>query len=378
MLSPWTRGPRVGALALCQVLCLTGATRAQSIAAPEPERPAPQELAPSAADKIAPPPLDVAGYLAARHLGSDDLADHTVYREYSGSIFLSKTIGRWLFHSEINANTAPEWDSDGVHLFPRSSHLSVKLETASVNFNWRDWLQAQAGFLFVPTYWRTHRYQSSTLTVDEPLIDQAVFPTAFTGTAIHGDKYLGEGGISYSFYGGSSQQADFEDDLVAPKLVRSKSVGGTVIWHIPSRNLFNTLDVGFQAHRALNSDASRTQIYGAHVNLETGRIQVLAEFADAAVGASPNLTGYYRQGYYLQPSYRIAPPLFVVARYERLNRDSRFPDVSRLARQSLGVTYRPIPAVSLKLEADRFEPQHGRLPPYYGVGASFVYFFRVP
>ena len=26
-------------------------------------------------------------------------------------------------------------------------------------------------FFFIPTYWRTHRYQSTTLTVDEPLID---------------------------------------------------------------------------------------------------------------------------------------------------------------------------------------------------------------
>jgi hypothetical protein len=52
--------------------------------------------------------------------------------------------------------------------------------------------------------------------------------------------------------------------------------------------------------------------------------------------------------------------------------------VSRMARQSLGVTYRSTPALSLKLEVDRFEPQRGRVPPYYGVGAGLVYFFRVP
>jgi hypothetical protein len=378
MPSPWTQGLRVSALALCHVLCMTTATRAQSISAPEPEQPAPQELAPSTADKVAPLPLDVAGYLAARNLGSDDLVDRSSFREYSGSIFLSKTIGRWLFHSEINANTAPEWDSEGVHLFPRTSQLSVKLETASVNLNWRDWLQLQAGFLFVPTYWRTHRYQSTTLTVDEPLIDQAVFPTAFTGAMIHGDKYLDEGGISYQIYGGSAQQANFEDAVVAAELTRSRALGGKIVWHIPGRHLFQTLDVGFQAHRALNSDTSRTQLYGVELNVEKGPIQLLGEFADASIGASPSQAGYYRRGYYLQPSYRIAPPLFVVARYERLNRDSRDPDVNRMGKQSLGLTYRPIPAVSVKLEADRFEPQRGRVPPYYGVGAGLVYFFRIP
>src|SRR3984893_10951820 len=278
----WTRAPL--ALGLCQIVCMATATGAQSTSAPE----TPEEPTHTTADHVASSPLDVAGYNAVRNLMGDDLADRKVFREYSGSIFVSKTIGRWLFHSEINANTAPEWDSEGVHLFPRMSHLSVKLETASGNFNWRDWLQVQAGFLFVPTYWRTHRYQSTTLTVDEPLIDQAVFPTAFTGAMIHGDKYLDEGGISYQFYRRYAQQANFEDAVVAAELTRSRAVGGKMVWHVPSRHRFNTLDVGFQAHRALNSDTSRTQIYGAELNLETGPIQLLGEFQYASTGASPS------------------------------------------------------------------------------------------
>jgi hypothetical protein len=342
-------------------------TGAQSIAAPEP---ASQEPEHPAAPAVTPFPLDVAGYLSVRNLTEDDLAEHHVYREYSGSVFLSKTIGRWLFHSEINANTAPEWDSEGIHLFPRTSNLSVKLETGSVNYNWRDWMQVQAGFLFVPTYWRTHRYQSVTLTVDEPLIDQAIFPTTFKGAMIHGDKYREEGGISYQFYGGTSQQPNFEN-LADPAL--SRSIGGKVVWHIPSRHLFDTLDVGFQVHRAINADTSRTQVYGGHVDLETGPFRMLGELGDASTGAPPGQTSTFRQGFYLQPSYRIARPLWIVARQERLSFD-----VTRLARQSLGVTYRPIPVVSFKIEADRFEPGRAGFPPYYGVSAGLVYFFRVP
>jgi hypothetical protein len=375
MASRWTRGPQVTALVLCQALCIAHGTLAQSTSDPEPAHQVAQE--PAHSDTVASSPLDVAGYLAARIITSDDLIDRSAFREYSGSLFVSKTIGRWLFHSEVNATTAPEWDSEGIHLFPRASHLSVKVETASVNFNWHDGLQLQAGFLFVPTYWRTHRHQSATLTVDEPLIDQAIFPTAFTGAMIHGDKYFEEGGISYQFYGGSSQQATFTADVTAD-LARSRAIGSNVVWHIPSRHLFNTLDIGFQAHRAMNSDTGGAQIYGAHVNMEMGPLHVLGEWADASIGASPSQAGYYRQGYYLQPSYRIAQPLFVVARYERLNRDSRDPDVNRLARQSLGMTYRPVPTLSLKVEANRSEPQRGRLPPYYGMGASLIYFFRVP
>ena len=61
-------------------------------------------------------------------------------------------------------------------------------------------------------YWRTHRYQSTTLTVDEPLVDQSVFPTALKGVMIHGDKYWEDGGISYQFYTGISQEEEFQLD----------------------------------------------------------------------------------------------------------------------------------------------------------------------
>src|SRR3984893_1102999 len=134
MSSRWTRGSRISALALCQVLCLGNGMRAQAISGPEPAPQAPEH---PAAATVAPFPLDVAGYLAIRNIGSDDLVEHVSFREYSGSMFLSKTICRWLFHSEINANTAPEWDSEGIHLVPRASNLSGKLETASVIYNAR-------------------------------------------------------------------------------------------------------------------------------------------------------------------------------------------------------------------------------------------------
>src|SRR5580692_2802536 len=216
-------------------------------------------------------PVEVAGYLSFRYLNDDALDEHHFYSEYSGSLFLSKTIGRWRFHAEFNASNASEFDSEGIHLIPRRDDLSVKLDSGFVNYNARDWLQFQGGFLFIPTYWRTHRYQSTTLTVDEPLIDQAVFPTAFTGAMIHGDRYLEEGGISYQIYAGYAQQANFEDAVVSADLTRSRAAGGKVVWHVPSQHLFHTFDVGFHVHRALNSDTSRTHIYGAELNLEMGR-----------------------------------------------------------------------------------------------------------
>ena len=98
-------------------------------------------------------PFEVAGYVNFRYLNDDALQEHHFFREYSGSLFLIKTVGRWRFHSELNANTAPEYDSYGIYLLSRRPSLSVKLDSAFVNYNARDWLQVQAGLLFIPTYW---------------------------------------------------------------------------------------------------------------------------------------------------------------------------------------------------------------------------------
>ena len=85
----------------------------------------------------------------------------------------------------------------------------------------------------------------------------------------------------------------------------------------------------------------------------------------------------FGKGFNIQPSYRITPKLFAVARYDRLNRDSRYADQSSLARQAAGLVFRPIPPVSLKIEVGRNQPQGAR-EAYFGVTTSLVWFFHLP
>jgi hypothetical protein len=323
-------------------------------------------------------PLDVAGYVNFRYVDGDALQAHDFSREYSASLFLSKTVGRWRFHAEFNADTAAEYDSAGIHLFPRRPSLSVKLDSGFVNYNAEDWLQVQAGFLFIPTYCRTHRYQSTTLTVDEPLIDQAVFPTALKGGALYGDKYFGDGGVSYIAYGGVDQQSALQENTQVVKTENAQVVGGKLIFHVPNRQFFRTLDVAVHRLHRVAQDGKPDEIYGVELQLSKSRFEVLGEFAHASLDVVNGVRSYIRQGYYIQPSYGITPKLFAVVRYDRLDRDSRYADQSSLARTSVGLTHRPVPAVSLKIEGDRYEPQGARLPVYYGVTGSVVWFFRLP
>ena len=323
-------------------------------------------------------PLDVAGYIGFRALQNDDLGEHNFYREYAGSLFVSKKAGHWLFHSEFNANTAAEYDTEGIHIVPRYRNLSLTLETASVNYNWRDWLQVEAGFLFVPTYWRTHRYQSTNLTVDEPLMDQNVFPTAFKGAMLHGDKYFEHGGLSYLIYGGITQEPEiFKTDVTGLEIDRARAIGGKLVVHVPTGSLLDALDIGYHRLEQRFSDQDES-LDGAELRLEKGRIQFLGEFAHMSATHSNGQARFFRQGYYLQPSYRITRQLFAVVNYDWLNRDSRYAAESGLGRQSVGLTYRPLTALSLKIEADRYQAERGRQPAYYGAAVGAVYFFHLP
>jgi hypothetical protein len=324
-------------------------------------------------------PFELAGYINFRYVNDDALQERDFYRDYSASLFLSKTVGRWRFHAEFNADTAAEYDSNGIHLFPRRPSLSVTLDNAFVNYNAWDWLQLQAGLLFIPTYWRTHRYQSTTLTVDEPLIDETIFPTALKGVELYGDRYWGDGGVSYAVYGGVDQQPEFQEDTQVVQIERARTVGGKLTLHVPSRHFFRTFDVAVQRlHRVGTDDGKPDEIYGVELHLSKSRYELLGEFAHDSMDVVNGVRSYIRQGYYIQPSYRITPKLFAVVRYDRLDRDSRYADQSSLARQSAGLVYRPIPAISLKIEGDRYEPQGTRVPAYYGVTTALVWFFHLP
>src|SRR6267154_2304126 len=234
-------------IGLCQAVCLPAG--AQETPPPVSETTVTASATPDPATGAQPAtrhfPVEVAGYLGFRYFNRDELEDHSFLREYSASLFLSRTFGRWRIHSEFNAGNSPEDDSEGIRLLHRQRNLSVKLDTLLVNYNLRDWFQTEAGFLFIPTYWRAHRYQSTTLTVDDPLIDQNIFPTAFKGIAIHGDKYFESGGFSYQLYGGVDQQSQFGARDLSRAIERSRSIGGKIVLHLPSRHLLNTLDIGF-------------------------------------------------------------------------------------------------------------------------------------
>jgi hypothetical protein len=300
--SPCQKGERVGLVMTylpLKILTLSIAVGTLGWAQGNPQTAGDQgQQEPPATEPAASPsfPFDVAGYINFRYVNDDAFQEHNFYRDYSASLFLSKTLGRWRFHAEFNADTAAEYDDEGIHLLPKRPSLSVTLDSAFVNYNAWDWLQLQGGLLFIPTYWRTHRYQSTTLTVDEPLIDQTVFPTALKGVALYGDRYWGSGGASYIVCGGVDQQSQFQESTEVVEIETAHTIGGKLTLHVPSRQFFNTFDVAVQRlHRVGTDDGKPDEIYGVELHLSKSRYELLGEFAHDSMDVVDGVRSYIRQ-----------------------------------------------------------------------------------
>jgi len=127
------------------------------------------------------------------------------------------------------------------------------------------------------------------------------------------------------------------------------------------------------------------------------RVELLAEFAHASMDIRNGIRDSLRQGYYVQGSYRLARNLYAVARVDHANLDSRFEGPNDLKTLRLGLTFRPITALSLKAEVSHDQtprrsagPGGGMLPGVglmpatlqqpsaTGISIAIVYFFHLP
>jgi hypothetical protein len=314
-------------------------------------------------------PFDLSGYFSSRYVYDSRSSSLGSYQWHTASFFFSKTFGKWRFHSQVEFDYLPELHASGLPEAP--AHGLVELEDAWVNYRHRDWLNGKAGLIFTPTYWRVHNYPSTTLTVLHPLIDEQIFPANIIGGMLHGSKYFGDGGFDYTLYAGNGRSFDTDPTETGGR----HAVGGTFLLHVPTRHVFETFDLGVQRYGDRFLEGDRQRIYGFESKIEKGRMGFLGEFGHANVVQGGGERRYFREGYYLQPWFHIAPKIHLVYRYDRLNFDSRSPHESVVERHTAGATYRPVPVISFKLELHRYQANESVRRPHTGLAAGVAFFF---
>jgi hypothetical protein len=284
---------------------------------------------------------NLAGYYDFEYINDDRKNSPGEFRQHRLTLLLTKELPKYRFFGEVEFEYGAKFEGEGGTELEESTG-EVKLEEVWGEYIHSDSLTLRAGKIFVPSYVSIHHWPNLWLSTRYPLMRNKVFPDTFVGVMAYGSKYWEKLGVTYKGYvaNGVSEFEAKEDTN------ENKAVGGQLTFHLPSHGLLDTFDVAVSGYMESPPDAERTQTWGLESQIRKGKWEVLTELALRGGEES-------RTGFYLQPSYRFNERWATFYRYDFLDVDPDFWDVNPVGKKqehTIGVNYRPITDVSLKLE----------------------------
>jgi hypothetical protein len=297
------------------------------------------------------------GYYDFEYLNDDHKDSPGEFRHHRLSLHISKEWEKWRLFSEVEFEYGPKFEGDGGDDL-EEARGEVKLEQCWGEYVHSDALTLRGGLILTPGYWNVNHYPNVVLPTRQPLMVRRVYRESFVGLMSYGTKYWDEFGITYYAYLGNGQSVFFtkHDDN------EGKAVGGKVSFHLPTGGKLDMLDLGLSMYHESPSGEDRVFTWGLDAQARKGPWEVLSELATRH--AEENRTGFY-----VQPSYRFNEKWATFYRYDFLNINHE----GRTQEHSLGINYRPIPDISLKLEY--FYSLHSSGEDYGGVAASVAIHF---
>lgn len=249
------------------------------------------------------------------------------------SLFVFGDIGsRVHFFVEAEETHFLQIDSDGV-----SSQNNADLERLYVDYLHADAFKVRVGKFLTPVgAWNEIHPDPLTWTVSRPVASFATFPAFMTGLQAFGTWATSDRDVDYNVF----VQHNESIDRSTGDRHSERMVGGRV------RIRQGALEIGVPVVRYTERDTRDVVTFsGADLLARTGRLEIRGE---ATAGRVRSLNGATRAEYaaYLQGVMALTDRFFIVARQERAH--SR--DDETYTATSAGLLFRPVPAMSLKLE----------------------------
>jgi len=280
------------------------------------------------------------------------------FRQHHVFLDVLKEYQKFRVMSELEFEYAPLLEGRGDQQIGQARG-EISLEQAWGEYVTSDALVLRAGFILTPNYWNVNHYPNVVVSTRPPLMVRNVYPESWVGIMGYGSKYWGGFGLGYNAYAHNGASANFgrHDNNSA------KAVGGALTFDLPKHRLFDTLKLGVNGYvDTPANNQERTRAWGLESQMRGGPVELLAEFARRRAVEN-------RSGVYVQPSYRIGNRLRAFYRYDRLFVDP----AGETQANTLGANFRPIPVVSLKLEAFRTKRPASR--GFNGIASSFAVAF---
>ncbi len=280
--------------------------------------------------------VTVGGYASIKYA---DLANSPWKAEVSDlSLFLSwDSGGRWRAFSEMEIGEAITANASDIStdsaIFELERTYVDRLGANGVNFRF-------GKFLTPVGHWNQVHADPLVWTVSRPLTTRAAFANHATGAMLYGDRDFGEGQLDFQLYLDDSNDLDPEKDKRSPPLelgAFDNAVGGRLVYHSPdTRWQIGFSAVDFKARHL----AERWRIGGLDFLWKANGYELGGELVTRF-----DSSGAWSA--FLQGVAPIAKRWYLVDRYEEFD---QLGFDGHVATNTLGIVFRPKPALSLKLE----------------------------
>jgi hypothetical protein len=265
------------------------------------------------------------------------------------SLFISKTLtSRWQLFTEMEVGDALQASPDGI----TGKHAELDLERLYADYRATEAINFRLGKYLTPVgRWNVIHADPLVWTADRPVTTTAPFARHATGAMLYGDVPVVGSSLDYSLYADDSGPLDptqrselaFEDDTsgTSPHNAFKRAAGGRLAGHF----MDDAIQVGVSYLRFRLSDLQDAQeLFGADALLTVRRMEFSGEwvYRNSLGSADPDEHGGFAQAVLPLPGR-----FYLVGRYEKYHAPSISPTATI---DTLGITYRPHKAVSIKLE----------------------------
>ena len=255
---------------------------------------------------------------------------------------------RWQLFTEVELGDALEISHSGFS----SSDSEIDLERLYADYHATPTVNFRFGKYLTPVgHWNLIHAAPLVWTADRPLTTSAPFARHATGAMVYGDMNLGDDSLDYSLYVDDSDQLDplqkrelaFEDDSsgTSPRNAFKHAMGGRLVYHF----MDESAAIGASYLRMQMYDLQeRKELYGVDALWTVERMEFSGEWVyRKSLGSLEE----DEHGGFIQAVLPLPKHLYLIGRREKY-RAASMPPTATI--NSIGITYRPHYAVSVKLE----------------------------
>ena len=291
--------------------------------------------------------VNVGGYMSLRYRDVENVESSLSIKDLS--LLLSADLGnRFTFFTEAEIGEAVSITRDGAN----TDDAEFEFERLYVDYRARQDMSVRLGKFLTPVgRWNLIHADPLVWTVSRPLTTAVSFARQATGAMLHGTLPRGDDGLDYSIFVDNTDVLDheqkeeeaYEDANPALDVVGAfeHAAGMHVVYNLLDERI--SIGASYLRYRMMDLREDK-DLFGVDIFWDLPQVELSGEwvYRNSRGGSEPD-----ERGGFVQAAVPLVARVYGIGRYEHYNAAVQ-PEHAEI--YTLGLTYRPHRAVSLKLE----------------------------